>query len=175
MMREGLSFQGIFFNKKESRDSQNRCVVSLTIKHSDKSGGVQSFLDSFSEKTGIMVTQAFAEPVNWNKINFKITANLVFSVEFDEMEFEARLSAINVARKYSKKDEVDVYEYNLVFDKPTSEDNFDIAFSETYLKYTEEDADGKKSLAEFPVSLKLIEKEYESLDDENISDVEEIY
>jgi hypothetical protein len=171
MLRKDTSFPGIFYSKKETRDANNRCMVAITIRHNDKSGGRQTFLDSFTKETGIELTQAFNEPINWNKINFKISASLLFSVEFDEMEFEARLTNINVNRRYSKKDEVDVFEYNLVFEKPTSTDTFDSVFSETYLKYTELDHDDKKVIVEFPVSLNLIEKEYEDISSSEEDDI----
>jgi hypothetical protein len=164
-MLRSTSFTGTYANKKETRDKNDRCLVKMTIKHTDRYGGKQTFLDSFAKESGIALTQSFQEPINWSNIKFNIYANIVMNIQFDEMEVEAKLDSISVAHKFVKDEEL--FEYSLIFVKPTSIDNFDNQFSELYYQMKEENSEGKKVIAEYPVTLTIIEQVAEELPEED--------
>jgi len=119
-------------------------------------GDIQTFIDSFDQKvTGGDLKRNFEYPIIWKKIVLDTTdyEKTHMKVEFDEVEFDADLVEITVNRK-SKKGVVS-FEYIMTFIKDVGEENEDSRFAKSYLKYKEEDANGKKKLVEFDVTLTI--------------------
>jgi predicted solute-binding protein len=76
------------------------------------------------------------------------------NVSFDEVDFDCDLTEIAVSRKI--KNGAESFEYVLTFSKDVGLQNEDSAFVKTYLKYKEEDENGKKKIVEFDVNLTVI-------------------
>jgi hypothetical protein len=119
-------------------------------------GDIQTFIDSFDQKvTGGDLKRNFDYPIIWKKIVLDTTdyEKTHFKVQFDEVEFDADLIEIAVNKK-SKKGVV-TFEYIMTFIKDVGEENEDSRFAKSYLKYKEEDENGKKKLIEFDVTLTI--------------------
>lgn len=132
--------------------------VKLSMKFNNE-GDIQTFIDSFDQKVaGGSLKNNFQYPIAWKKIVLDTTdyEKTHMTVEFDEVQFEADLVEIAVNRKLKKG--VEVFEYILTFVKDVGEENEDSRFAKTYLKYKEEDENGKKKLVEFDVTLSIAPK-----------------
>jgi hypothetical protein len=78
-----------------------------------------------------------------------------YHIEFDEIEFFARLNSIQVTRKTAEG--IDTFDYTINFIKEVGADNSDAIVASTYLKHKEENEDGKMILMEYPVLVKIAE------------------
>jgi len=132
--------------------NRDNVFVGVDIKHVSNSPD-QYFLESFEKEAKIPNLQnLFETPVAWSNQKFKLVEYpLFYEIEFDEIVFVARLVTLNVARKI--KDGIDIFEYTLGFRKDVEGDNKDAIAAKKYLKYKEENEDGKKVLIEFDVKL----------------------
>lgn len=130
--------------------------VCLAIKHTSI-GDVQHFLESFEKElktTNIDTIMSY--PVRWSKTTIDTDDyDQYMEVEFADIVFVAKLTSINISR--STKDGSDVFDYILNFRKDVEGDNKDSITAKTYLKYKEENEDGKKVIVQFPVGMKLTE------------------
>lgn len=134
----------------------NEVFVKIGIKHTNV-GDVQSFLSSIEDKLNIKnIKPLFAYPVRWKKLVIDTSdyEKNTFDVSFDEITFQATLNDIQISRK--TKDGTDIFEYTLNFRKEVGVDNEDSVTAKTYLKYKEENEDGKMVIKEFPVELTLL-------------------
>lgn len=132
--------------------SRDNVFVSVDIKHVSNSPD-QYFLESFEKEAKIPNLQnLFENPVAWSTQSFKLAEYpLFYEVEFDEIVFTARLVTLKVVKKI--KDGIDIFEYTLGFRKDVEGDNKDAIAAKKYLKYKEENEEGKKVLIEFDVKL----------------------
>jgi hypothetical protein len=136
----------------------NEVFVKIGIKHTDV-GDIQTFLSSFEEKlSATNVKSLFEYPVRWKKIVIDTSdyEKNTFLVGFDEIEFDAQLQEIHVTRK--NRHGLDSFEYTLHFLKEVGRDNEDSTIAKTYLKYKEENEEGKLVIKEFPVDLELLDE-----------------
>ncbi len=118
MVRDQKAFEGVL-TKIGSKAIDEEIVLNFTIRHIAE-GEVQHFLQSYESKTvAENVNHLFSTPVAWK--NISIESNISFKVEFDEIEFEARLEEIKVARSFKKGSEF--FTYNLMFSKETKLEN----------------------------------------------------
>lgn len=144
-------FKGIM-TKHAFGVSRDNVFVSVDIKHVSNSPD-QYFLESFEKEANIPNFQnLFETPVAWSAQSFKLSEYpLFYEVEFDEIVFTARLVTLKVVRKI--KDGKDVFEYTLGFRKDIEGENKDAIAAKKYLKYKQENEDGKKVLVEFDIKL----------------------
>lgn len=153
MLFSTQGFQGALTKKVDKGGDKG--FVRLTIKHTEE-GEIQSFLDDVEKTLNVEnVKPLFTDRVIWDKINIKNLAHDV-SVEFDEVEFDALLVEINVARKV--KNGIESFEYNIVLQKEVSDDNLDRVLTVEYLGRKHEDSDGKTKVTLFQTKLKTREK-----------------
>jgi len=135
---------------------ENDVFVKFSIKHTSE-GDVQSFIDSFEQKiANDSIKSLFNYPIRWKKIVIDTTdyEKCHMNVSFDEVDFDCDLTEIAVSRKI--KNGAESFEYVLTFSKDVGLQNEDSAFVKTYLKYKEEDENGKKKIVEFDVNLTVI-------------------
>lgn len=114
-------------------------------------GDDQTFLESFQQQLKLRnVYDVFDTDIAWDKIGFNtsILSGMTFTVEFADVEFEAELLRIDVARKYKKG--VTTYTYTLSMEKAV-DINTDAVMSSNYLRRRTKNMKGKTVAAEFPV------------------------
>jgi len=142
---------------KHLHGKQDETVYSkVVIKHTNE-GDVQSFINSFEKELGTNnYKQLFEFPVRWKKLSIDTSdyTKNYFLVEFDEIDFNAKLVDISISRK--NKNGIDVFEYMLTFIKDV--ENGDTAIAVSYLNNKEENEDGKKVFVEYSVKLTLTEE-----------------
>jgi hypothetical protein len=153
----GKEFRGIltkYTNIPPSGD--NEPCVQIVIKHTNY-GDIQRLMGHFEKALDTThIQNVFAYPVMWSKMTFDV-ANYhpnYYLVEFDEMEFHARLQKIEVTKK--NVEGIDSFEYNFHFKKEISDEDGKTAY--IYLKHKEEDDDGKKVLVEYPTTINLADE-----------------
>ena len=118
-------------------------VTSFNLRHVE-TGEIQTFLNNLEEKTDIEnVKCLFNFPVQWK--NILIEVNRDFEIEFDELEFDAALTEIRVARSW--KEGVEYFTYDMKFIKEVETDT-DAIFAHM-LNRKEYNADGKKVLVDY--------------------------
>ena len=135
--------------------SENDVYVKFSIEYTSE-GSVQSFMDSFDEKVaGSNIKPLFNNPIRWKKIDFDATEyeKSHMTIEFDSEILDGDLVGIMVSRKL--KNGNDIFKYTLTFIKEVGHENEDSRFAKTYLKYKEEDENGKKKIKEFDVALSI--------------------
>ncbi len=162
----GKEFQGVltkYTTIPPSGDSEP--CVQLVIKHTN-SGDVQNLMKHFEQALSTTNIQSmFAYPVMWSKLVFDVADYdpNYYLVEFDELEFNAKLQKIEVSRK--TEEGIDTFDYLFHFKKEISDIDGKTAY--IYLKHKEENEDGKKVLMEYPVLINLCdEPQQHSSDDE---------
>jgi hypothetical protein len=153
----GKQFNGIL-NKYTTMppSGDNEPCVQVVIKHTN-AGDIQSLMGHFEKALDTKNIQSvFAYPVMWSKMIFDVSDYHpnYYLVEFDEMEFNAKLQKIEVSKKLDEG--IDVFEYNFHFKKEISDGDSKNAY--IYLKHKEEDEDGKKVLVEYPVTINLADE-----------------
>ena len=149
-------WNGILSKFSLAKKGEHVCIV-LSIKHTNE-GDVQNFIDSFEKELGTdNYTQLFKYPVRWKKLVIDTSdyEKNTFDVEFDEVDFKAKLVEINVSAK--RKNGIDVFEYVLNFVKDVETEDTTSAY--TYLNNKEENEDGKKVLVEYDVKLSLSDEQ----------------
>lgn len=157
MINESKAFTGVL-SKFGAKAKDEEILSTFTIKHVEE-GEHQNFLDSYAEKCNQpCIIQLFSYPVQWKSIN--IGANFNFKIEFDEVEIEATLKSIRIARTY--KLGIEIFTYQLLFEKEADKE-IDAVF-QSYLNQKEMGDDGKKRLIEYPVYLTPIEPDAQSLE-----------
>lgn len=135
----------------------NATMVEVALKYSN-AGDVQSFMEPFErELKTTNIQNVFDYPVRWSKMTFDVSDYdpNYYHIEFDEIEFFARLTSIQVTRKTAEG--IDTFDYTINFVKEVGADNSDAIVASTYLKHKEENEDGKMILMEYPVLVKLAE------------------
>lgn len=153
----GKEIQGIltkYTNVPPSGD--NEACVQVVIKHTS-SGDVQNLMSHFEKALDTTNIQSMFEyPVRWSKLVFDVSDYdpNYYLVEFDEMEFNARLQKIEVTRK--TEEGIDSFDYNFHFKKEISDSDGKNAY--IYLKHKEENEDGKKVLMDYPVLINLCDE-----------------
>lgn len=106
--------------------------------------------------TPVNIAHLFTAPIMWKRIVIDLE-NLhtePVAVAFDEMEFEANLRSLTVSVKV--KGDMVSFDYTLALSKE-SDTEFDTKFATTYLKYKEEDENGKKKIVNFPIEITIPE------------------
>lgn len=148
------TWDGVMTKFGHAKKDENVCVV-LTLKHTNE-GDVQNFLDSFEKELETNnFKQLFEFPVRWKKLSIDTSDydKNYFSVEFDEIEFNAKLVEISVTRK--TKNGIDTFDYLMTFIKEVETE--DAVAAVTYLNNKEENEEGKMVIIQYPVKLSLSE------------------
>ena len=148
------TWDGVMTKFGHAKKEETVCAV-LTLKHTNE-GDVQNFLDSFEKELETNnFKQLFEFPVRWKKLAIDTSdyEKNYFNVEFDEIEFNAKLVEISVTRKV--KNGIDNFEYQMTFTKEVETE--DAVAAVTYLNNKEENEEGKMVIVEYPVNLKLVE------------------
>lgn len=142
------------FGYKSHGESVSNVV--LNIKHSSE-GEIQNFLDDIEKVFNREnVRTLFTPPVQWSKMIVNGgNIGLNVSIIFDEVEFDAILSTITVARKF--KQGIESYEYNIAFEKEVDSDNLDKVLITEYLKRKHKNEDDKTVLTMFQVKIRRAE------------------
>lgn len=145
-------FKGVMI-KHNYGVTRDNVFVNIAVKHTSNQP-IQHFLESFENETKMSnIKSLFESPIEWDNLKLKLDEYPFFyEVEFDEIVFVARLMSISIVKKV--KAGVNSFEYTLAFRKDVEGDNKDSIAAKTYLKYKEENEDGKKVLVEFDVILK---------------------
>jgi hypothetical protein len=112
----------------------------------------QGFLINLSDIPNFEVMQYFGNHVLWSNLTIDVSSDIY--LKFDEVEFNCKLLNIKVRKKYSTKDQSDVYTYELFFEKEIDKE-MDALFVH-YLSQTEEDENGKNHLMTFYTELEYI-------------------
>ena len=131
--------------------TRDNVFVNIAIKHTSNYPK-QHFLESFEKVAGLQnVDSLFSNPIEWDNIKLKLEEYpFYYEVEFDSIVFVARLMSVGVVKKV--KGGISSFDYTLSFRKDVEGDKDSIA-AKTYLKYKQENEDGKKVLVEFDVKL----------------------
>lgn len=132
--------------------TRDNVFVNIAIKHTSNHPN-QYFLESFEKEAKLQnIDSLFQSPIEWDNLKIKLDEYpFYYEVEFDKIVFVARLMSIGVAKKI--KDGISTFDYTLSFRKDVEGDNKDSITAKTYLKYKEENEDGKKVFVEFDVIL----------------------
>lgn len=149
------------FGYKSHGESVSNVV--LNIKHSSE-GEIQNFLDDMEQIFNREnVKGLFTPPVQWSKmiVNGAGSMGLSIVITFDEVEFDAILSTITVARKF--KQGVESYEYNIAFEKEVDSDNLDKILITEYLKRKHKNEDDKTVLTMFQVKIRRAEPKKDNI------------
>lgn len=131
----------------------NNVLVKFTVKHSEI-GQVQFFLESIEKELKHKnIMSLFDYEVQWKSITLDASDWIknYFVLDFDESQFDARLTEIKITRK--SKQGSDHFDYIMTFQKELGANNQDSIFAKTYLNYKEEDENGKKIVILFDVNL----------------------
>jgi hypothetical protein len=150
LRKEGFKGVMIKHNYGVTRDN---VFVNIAVKHTSNHPN-QYFLESFENEAKMTnIHSLFESPIEWDNLKLKLDDYPFFyEVEFDKIVFVARLMSISIVKKI--KAGISSFEYTLAFRKDVEGDNKDSITAKTYLKYKEENEDGKKVLVEFDVILK---------------------
>lgn len=127
---------------KESDETVTSTILKLKI---DRVGDSQVFLDQFQKITGIQnISTLFVENVAWDKIGFDCTDFVGMDYEFtvnDEITFDAKITRIDVSRKYKKG--VLHYVYTITIVKESEPVNDGVIVNQYVKKFTRNAEDKK--------------------------------
>lgn len=134
---------------------QNETMVEVSLKYTN-AGDVQTFMEAFEDELDTSnIQNMFTYPVRWSKLTFDVADYdpNYYHIEFDEIEFFARLLNIQITRKSDNG--IDTFEYTINLIKEVGADNADAIVAKTYLKHKEENEDGKLVAVDYPVLMRL--------------------
>lgn len=153
---------------KDSDETVTKTVLKVKVAIS---GSSQWFMDTLSKETNInTITPLFAEDVVWDKISFpfKDFDQMDFDVNIeDSIEFTAKLTRVDVSRK--PKNGIDIFTYMLTFEKDECA-SVDTVISNQYVRKFTRDANDKRVLALFNITLKPAELEAETTENDMLGD-----
>ena len=131
--------------------TRDNVFVNIAIKHTSNQPN-QHFLQSFEHETKMNnINSLFTSPIEWDNLKIKLEDYpFYYEVEFDSIVFVAMIMSIAITKKIN--DGISSFDYTLSFRKDV-DGNKDSIAAKTYLKYKEENEDGKKVLVEFNVTL----------------------
>jgi len=150
-----INWQGVMTRHLHAKADED-VYSKVSIKHTNE-GDMQSFLNSFEDTLETNnFKQLFTFPVRWKKLGIDTSdyEKNHFIVDFDSVQFTARLVDIAITRKC--KNGIDIFEYVLSFMKEV--ENEDTSIAVAYLNRKEEDEDGKKNIVEYDVKLTLTDE-----------------
>lgn len=139
---------------KESDETITKTVLKVKVAIS---GSSQYFIDSLEKETRIPnLSSLFTEDVVWDKVSFPLKNFdfMDFDIDIeDSIEFSARLTRLDVTRK--TKNGIDTFTYVLTLEKEECAEIDSIISNQYVRKYTR-DANEKRVLANFTVTMKPV-------------------
>lgn len=154
----GKNFRGILTKYTNvPPNGENEPYVQVVIKHINE-GDVQTLMTTFEQALDTThIQNVFDYPTMWSKMTFDVSDYKpnYYLVEFDEIEFNARLQKIDIVKK--NVEGIDSFEYNFYLKKEISDIDSKTAY--IYLKHKEDDdRTGKKVLVEYSTTINLADE-----------------